>query len=110
MQTNKFQLLIFIPIFLLFLIKSINAKDEIVVPEQVHITLADRTDSMLVQWVTMKPINKQPFVEYGKNRDNLDMKQPATVDIFNYNNVLRYMFTAVMTNLDYNSTYREFLY
>jgi hypothetical protein len=82
--------------------------NEAIFPEQVHITLADLPNSMLVQWVTMKPINKTPFVKYGHREDNLDLKNMASVEVFNFNNVLRYMYTAEMTNLDYNSTYCEY--
>jgi hypothetical protein len=55
----------------------------------------------------MKPIGADAYVEYGKQKDNLDQKQPATVELFTYNNVKRYMYTAEMTQLDYNSTYCE---
>jgi len=78
---------------------------KIPIPEQVHIALGDTSDSIVVQWVTMQPVDKEIFVEYGKNRDKLDNKNLAKVDIFNYNNVTRYMYTAIMTKLDYNSTY-----
>lgn len=84
---------------------SNQVSDIAVIPEQVHITLADRPNSILVQWVTMKPIDVDAFVEYGKQKDNLDRKQSATVELFIFNNVKRYMYTAEMTQLDYESTY-----
>lgn len=93
-------------VFIALLCKS--GKNEAIFPEQVHITLADRSDSMLVQWVTMKPTSKIPFVQYGLRENDLDLKSVAIIEVFNFNNVSRYMYTAEMSNLDYNSTYCEF--
>lgn len=45
------------------------------------------------------------FVEYGRQESKLDERQPAIVDIFNFNDVIRYMYTAEMTKLEYNATY-----
>ncbi|KAI6190369.1 Purple acid phosphatase [Aphelenchoides bicaudatus] len=76
--------------------------ENLILPEQVHITLADRPDSILVQWVTLQPVASDSFVEYGKDPNKLNLKQPASVDLFVFNNVKRYMFTAEMIKLDYN--------
>jgi hypothetical protein len=95
-------------IFSLLIIQVCCEQDDIVFPEQVHISLADQPDSMTVQWVTMRPVKKDSFVIYGKDQNSLNLKQPARVDVFNFNNVIRYMYTAQMIDLDYNSTYCAF--
>ncbi|CAD5232057.1 unnamed protein product [Bursaphelenchus xylophilus] len=69
------------------------------IPEQVHLSLADDPTSMKVQFVTLHDVLSAPSVLYSFDDGILNRVEPATVKKFVYDNVVRYIYTAELKNL-----------
>ncbi|KAI6220869.1 Purple acid phosphatase [Aphelenchoides fujianensis] len=87
-------------LFLVFL--AANSSD---VPEQIHLALGSRPNSMVVQWVTVGRFQPMPAVWFGRDPHDLSTRESADVETFNFNGIVRYMYTAELMDLEFNTTY-----
>ncbi|KAI6189962.1 Purple acid phosphatase [Aphelenchoides bicaudatus] len=83
----------------------LNGEKSLPIPEQVHIALAEDIDAMTVQWVTIESTPNTSFVKYGKDPNALDRFKVANTTIFEYDGMIRFMHSAVMTKLEPATTY-----
>jgi hypothetical protein len=86
-------------ISLLVLLTSLTVAEDLPIPEQVHIALAEDPHSMVVQWVTMQQPRNVSLVQYGTASEQLNLFAMAETEIFDYNGIIRIMHTAFLTNL-----------
>ncbi|KAI6220952.1 Purple acid phosphatase [Aphelenchoides fujianensis] len=87
---------------LLLVFSAANSSD---VPEQIHLALGSRPNSMVVQWVTVGRFQPMPAVWFGRDPHDLSTRESADVEVFNFNGIVRYMYTAELMNLEFNTTY-----
>ncbi|CAD5224244.1 unnamed protein product [Bursaphelenchus okinawaensis] len=79
-------------------ILTITKYTHAVTPEQVHLTLADDSMNINVQFVTLHEVIQNPGVLY--TYDNITSRvQPATVKKFEFGNIVRYIYTAEIRNV-----------
>uniref|UniRef100_A0AC35TM98 Purple acid phosphatase n=1 Tax=Rhabditophanes sp. KR3021 TaxID=114890 RepID=A0AC35TM98_9BILA len=84
-----------------------TAGDPDTFPKHVHISLNNDPQSMVISWTIFAPLsaNVAAFVNFGKTFDTLTQKQQATYSSFKTKKTKRYIFKAVLTNLEYDTRY-----
>ncbi|KAI6185732.1 Iron/zinc purple acid phosphatase-like protein [Aphelenchoides besseyi] len=74
-------------------------------PEQIHLSLGDHPNSMVIQWVTFDLGHGPPYVDFGFEKDRFISRLYADMETFVFEGITRYMYTAELKNLEYNTTY-----
>uniref|UniRef100_A0A0N4ZK86 Purple acid phosphatase n=1 Tax=Parastrongyloides trichosuri TaxID=131310 RepID=A0A0N4ZK86_PARTI len=76
--------------------------------EQVHISLNNKVDSMIISWVTFFNLSTNencPVVEYGLDEQLLLRRQNGTTKSYKNGTIIRFFHKVVLTNLTSNTKY-----
>ncbi|KAI6212748.1 hypothetical protein M3Y94_00065600 [Aphelenchoides besseyi] len=81
------------------------ASNGLPLPEQIHLSLGDHPNSMVIQWVTFDLGHGPPYVDFGFQKQRFISRLYADMETFVFEGITRYMYTAELKNLEYNTTY-----
>uniref|UniRef100_A0A0N4ZQH4 Purple acid phosphatase n=1 Tax=Parastrongyloides trichosuri TaxID=131310 RepID=A0A0N4ZQH4_PARTI len=95
-------LLLFFSSILLFLFVTADTT-----PKHVHLSLNNDPQSMVFSWITFSSIShtSTPIVKYGTSNVSLTNTVTGSFTVFIYNGIVRYMYKATASNLQFNTRY-----